>query len=72
MTDNSPPTALIVEPRYKFLLIDQFKKEVKARIDATQSTIDMLNKPEWMKSRGWKYIREDQTELTFDFSVPLE
>jgi len=60
------------EPRYKFLLIDRVHQRVIARIDCTQSTVDMLNKPDWMKSRQWVYIRESQTDLTFDFSVPLE
>jgi len=53
------------EPTFNFILVDRFKGEALARITSSQSTIDMLNKPQWMLSKGWRYIRENQSEIKF-------
>jgi len=43
------------DARRWYFLEDRFANQVLARILATPETIKMLNKPQWMKSRGWKY-----------------
>jgi hypothetical protein len=48
-----------------YLLVNQNTQKVRARLTATPATIEMLNKPHWMKSKRWEYIREDQCELHF-------
>jgi len=49
-----------------YLLYDMPNRKVKARIQATEETIDMLNKPAWMRDKGWVYLPEDQCKFTFE------
>lgn len=53
------------EPIYSFVLWDRVGHELLGRIQARQSTIDVLNRPAWMQSRQWKYVRESQCTLKF-------
>lgn len=53
------------DSRRSYLLIDRFNGAVKARIDATPETIEMLNKPQWMRSKGWIYELETQSRFSF-------
>jgi len=64
--NKSLPAPLPVPERKMYLLIDRFHSEVIGRIEATPETVECLNKPDWMKSKGWIYEEELQSAFSFD------
>jgi len=54
------------DEREWFYLIDRFRKEAIASIFATPQTIEDLNKPQWMQSRGWIYVVEHNRRYQFE------
>lgn len=68
MTDMASKV-LLEKNRFSYLLVNYKTNKVLARIMATPSTIDMLNAPDWMTLKNWKYVPEAQSRFSFDINV---